>query len=580
MISPLYSCFSSMNLLHILTGTALLLLAHAASADPMGIVPPVGPGPYPVACSNVAQDFNRAATDDAREAYWEGSPAYYITGLLSEPQSAFLFTLPVPNDSSMYPNQQGRQIPYAAMVCYPTSADNTRADYPINAAGNRLVPKMQRGADRPLWADAAQRYPVLLYSHGLGASPLTEGYLETITRFASYGYVVAMPFHGDPRFANVHYGGLGDVARVFFGGGFAELVEMQAVRPLSLRAMLDTLLAHPDFRDHVDPSRIGGFGTSLGGETLLLFAGAELTTAAIPRLRSARVMQDKRLSAAVGYVPYFGQRLLPAFGDDEDGVNGMTMPFMAISGTADTTAPIDMTEQGVNHMAGSRYVVAIDGLPHQLRPADLPDIFTWSLTFFDAHLHGMPAARVKLARTNQVSGGAPDSLHIDYTAPSGSNLPLVAEYYNTTLKHYFVTSGAGEMADIEAGRAGPGWQKSGYSFTSAAGSGTPICRFYGNPAPNALGVRLGPNSHFYAMAGPECEQVKKDPGWVYEGLAFTAFESGSDGCAATHIPVYRVYNNDFAHNNSNHRYTTSRQVYRSMQQQGWVGEGTVLCTLP
>ena len=563
-----------------LTGALLLLLAQAALADPMSTVPPLGPGTYAVACSNVAQDFNRAPTEEERETYWEGTPTQYVNGLLSEPQNAFTFALPVPDDAGLYPNQKGRQIPYVAIVCYPTSPDNRRADYPINASRSRLVPRMQRGADLPIWADVTQRYPVLLYSHGLGGSPLTEGYLETITRFASYGYVVAMPFHGDPRFADVHYDGLGDLMSVLFGSKFEQLVEMQAVRPLSLRAMLDTLLAHPDFREHVDPNRIGGFGTSLGGQSLLLFAGAELTTAALPRLRSARVMQDKRLVATVGYVPYFGQRLLPAFGDDENGVNGMTMPFMAISGTADTTAPIDMTEQGVSHMAGSRYVVAFDGLPHLLRPEDVPEIMTWSLTFFDAHLNDLQAARIKLARMNQVSGGPADSLHIDYTAPLGNSLPLVAEYYNTTLKHYFVTAGAGEMADIEAGRAGPGWQKTGYGFASGAVQGTQICRFYGNPALDIFGVRAGPNSHFYSLVGQECEQVKKDPGWVYEGLAFTAFAAAADGCAASQVPVYRVYNNDFAHNNSNHRYTTSRSEYRSMLQQGWLGEGTVLCVLP
>ena len=93
-------------------------------------------------------------------------------------------------------------------------------------------------------------------------------------------------------------------------------------------------------------------------------------------------------------------------------------------------------------------------------------------------------------------------------------------------------------------------------------------------------MRIGPNSHFYSLAGSECEQVKKDPGWIFEGLAFSAFAVNADVCPATQVPVYRVYNNDYAHNNSNHRYTTSREVYRSMQAQGWLGEGAVLCVLP
>ena len=263
-----------MALLRVSLCALLMLLIRASAADPLGVVPPVEPGGFAVACSNVAQNFGLAPTD------------------------------------------------------------------------------------KPLWADAAFHYPLILYSHGLDGSPLSAGYLETIMRFASYGYVVAAPFHGDPRFANVHYDGLSDLVRLFLLGGFDQLVEMQAVRPHSLRVLLDALLSHPDLRDHIDPGRIAGFGASLGGESLLLFAGAELTTSVYPRLRAAQVMKDARLIAMVGYVPYFGQRLLPAFGNDQGGLRGITMPFMAISGTADTSAPIELTEQGVNNMAGSRYLVA------------------------------------------------------------------------------------------------------------------------------------------------------------------------------------------------------------------------------
>ena len=398
-----------------------MLLIRASAADTLGVVPPVGRGEYAVACSNVAQNFSLAPSNETRIQFWEGQEGHYVTELLSEPQGALLFNLPIPDDRGLFPNLANQLISFAAVVCYPTTSDNPRPDYPIDTAGSRWVPKMQRGSEKPLWADAAFRYPLILYSHGLVGSPLSEGYLETIVGFASYGYVVAAPFHGDPRFADVHYDGLSDLVRLFLSGGFEELVEMQAVRPHSLRVLLDTLLSHPDLRDHIDPGRIGGFGASLGGESLLLFAGAELTTSAIPRLRSRQVMKDDRLIAAVGYVPYFGQRLLPAFGNDQNGTSFVTMPFMAISGTADTTAPIVLTEQGVNRLAGSRYVVAFEGVEHELRAVDVPDIYTWSLTFFSAHLSRNMPARIQLAAMTQVSGGAPDSVHVSYTAPPTSS---------------------------------------------------------------------------------------------------------------------------------------------------------------
>jgi hypothetical protein len=410
-----------MILLRMSLCAVLMLPIWASAADSLGVVPPVEPGGYAVACSNVAQNFSLAPTDDARMQYWGGNQGHYVTELLSEPQGTLLFNLPVPDDSGLYPNLARRLIPYAALVCYPTAPDNLRPDYPIDTAGSRWVPRMQRGSDKPLWADAAFRYPVILYSHGLDGSPLSPGYLETIVTFASYGYVVAAPFHGDARFSNIHYDGLDDLVRLLLLGGFDQLIEMQAVRPHSLRVLLDALLSHPDLRDHIDPGRVAGFGASLGGESLLLFAGAELTTSVYPRLRTRQVMKDDRLIAAVGYVPYFGQPLLPAFGDDQGGLRGITMPFMAISGTADTTAPIALTAQGVNNMAGSRYLVAFDGLGHAIRANEVPDIFTWSLTFFSAHLSRNMPARIRLAALSQVSGGATDSVHISYTTPPTSS---------------------------------------------------------------------------------------------------------------------------------------------------------------
>jgi len=390
-----------------------------ALPDPLASVDPLPPGAYPVGCSDVAQDFGLAPGDGDRGIYWEGTSVrgqgHYVTELLARPQGAFTYSVSVPDVRDLFATFAGQSVSYAAIVCYPTSASNTRPDYPYDAALGKFVPRMQRAGETPLWADADTRYPVLLYSHGLAGSPLSGEYLRTIALFASYGYVVIAPFHGDGRFADVTIDGLSDLVRFFFHGGIREVVEMQAIRPLSLKSALDTLLTDPNYRDHVDADRVAGFGTSLGAESLLLYAGARLTTDFYPYLRSAQVMSDTRLKAVAGYVPYFGQRLLPAFGDDQNGVDGMTVPFLGIVGTADDTAPLLLTEQGVNRMKGARYVVAFDGLTHRLRLGDTPDIYTWTVTFFDAYLNSSAAARGQIARMDKVNGGAADSVHIAYT---------------------------------------------------------------------------------------------------------------------------------------------------------------------
>lgn len=390
-----------------------------ALADSSSSVTPRAAGAYPVGCSNVAQNFALAPGDGDRGNYWEGTgvggQGHYVTQLLSEPQGAFIYNVNVPDVRGLYTIFAGEPVPYAAIVCYPTSAGNARPDYAYDAALGKFVPRMQRGDEPPLWADDHARYPVLLYSHGLSGSPLSREYMQTIALFASYGYVVVAPFHGDGRFDDVKVDGLSDLVSSIFGDGFRKAVELQAIRPLSLQAALDALLVDPNYRDHVDAGRVAGFGISLGAESLLLFSGAGLTTELLPRLRSTQVMRDARLRAISAHVPYFGQRLLPAFGDDQDGVDGMTVPFLAIAGTADETAPLLLIEQGVNRMQGARYVVAFDGLTHTLRPADMPDIATWTLAFFDAFVHDSAAARARIARMDEVDGGAADAVRIAYT---------------------------------------------------------------------------------------------------------------------------------------------------------------------
>jgi uncharacterized delta-60 repeat protein len=155
----------------------------------------------------------------------------------------------------------------------------------------------------------------------------------------------------------------------------------------------------------------------------------------------------------------------------------------------------------------------------------------------------------------------------------------VIEFFNTRLVHYFVSGGPGEIVSVDTGGAGPGWQRTGLGFsayvpeTGIPSGAVPVCRFYGTPG-------RGPNSHFYTVSASECAAVKQDPGWTYEGTAFYLFAPINGQCANGQQPVYRVYNNRFAQNDSNHRYTTESNVYAQMQALGWIPEGVVFCGPP
>jgi hypothetical protein len=432
---------------------------------------------------------------------------------------------------------------------------------------------MQRGNEPPILPDTQARWPVLAFSHGYGGSPLSNDYIEALAVFASNGYIVFAPFHGDPRFALLTFDEPGQIASAI--ANFERYTSMQSTRPLAISAALDTLLAHPHWRERIDADRIGGFGASQGGETMLLLGGAELTTSIF--LTSQRVTRDERFKAAVGYVPYFGQRILPAFGRDNRGADGVSLPFLAISGTADTTAPIGPTEDAMHRLTSSRALVALVGVRHGFDAVASGDIFHWSLEWLDALVKDNRAARARVTRLVAVAGGRDEELRLSYVAPA-SEAPgelRTVEFYNEALNHYFITAEPDEIAMLDEGRIVPGWRRTGLDFKSwspGTAEGTATCRFFGTPG-------RGPNSHFFTVDASECAIVRNNPDWTDEGLAFEAQLPGVGTCPADRVVVWRLYNNGMG-GQANHRYLTSYSEIGDAIGRGWLLEGPVFCTPP
>jgi len=125
----------------------------AGAARSQTTVPPVpATGPYPVACTNVEQDFSRVPGDETADMYWRGSASggkeRYVDALLVTPASALTSTFVAPSDVDLYDRWAGQQVTYVFLACYPTTAANTRADYALPGAG--VVPRMQRGSEAPI----------------------------------------------------------------------------------------------------------------------------------------------------------------------------------------------------------------------------------------------------------------------------------------------------------------------------------------------------------------------------------------------------------------------------------------------
>jgi hypothetical protein len=411
---------------------AALVFAAAAFAslgarDAVAVaVPPLPlPGPYAVECSNIAQDFSRLAPGETAESYWEGVPRANGTArspidLLVDPSNTPMVTVDAPNNRQLFGSFAGRSLTYVVVICHPTSAANPRPDYHLPT--DRPLPHMIRDGEAPLWPDAATRFPILLFSHGYGDAPISSDYLYAMTVFASFGYVVAAPFHTDAAFSDLrNLNGLLDF--VFLVTHLEQFTAMQALRPLALSKTLDYLLADPQWRDRIDSSEVGGFGASMGAESLLLLGGGRLTTTVTQQ--SMPVMFDPRLKAAVGYVPYLGQIGFNAFGEFQHGLDDVKLSFLGIAGTADTTAPLTETLRGVERLAGPRELVTLAGVGHEFDRPAAPDIFTWAVTYFDSEVRGDPAAHAKLLSMTSVTGGADDRVLVPYNGPATIPAPPV-----------------------------------------------------------------------------------------------------------------------------------------------------------
>jgi len=146
--------------------------------------------------------------------------------------------------------------------------------------------------------------------------------------------------------------------------------------------------------------------------------------------------------------------------------------------------------------------------------------------------------------------------------------PRAVEYYHAGLDHYFVTALPDEIAKLDGGSFA-GWQRTGRSFSvfpaDAAGR-APVCRFFSAAfAPKS--------SHFYSALPNECDLLKGNPAWQYEGEAFAvALPDAAGNCPDSLVPLYRFYNNGQG-GAPNHRYATASDVRDEMLARGWVAEG-------
>ncbi len=144
--------------------------------------------------------------------------------------------------------------PIAAALWYPTSA----TPWPTTFLGGHLLSVAKDGPVR------GTRLPVVVISHGNGGSALSH--VDLAMALADAGYVVVAPTHAGDNYA--------DDSRQGSPAIFSQ-------RAGQVRAALDYVLQRWPDAGHLDPSRVGAYGMSAGGFTVLTLVGGQPDMAAI-----------------------------------------------------------------------------------------------------------------------------------------------------------------------------------------------------------------------------------------------------------------------------------------------------------
>lgn len=232
-------------------------------------------------------------------------------------------------------------------VWYPTQA----RPRPTTFLGGVM---MDVAPDAPV---SGRDLPLVVISHGNGGGP--GNHADLALALADAGYVVAAPMHTGDNYADQSAAGS---ASLFSG------------RNRQLRASIDYMLKDWHGHDRIDPQRIGAFGFSAGGFTVLTAAGAQpdlrivaTRCAASPEfvcdlLRAAKspllaantatrgdaFLPDPRIRAAVVAAPGLGFTMAP------DGLANVRVPVQLWSGDIDDKVPYASNARPVREALGPR----------------------------------------------------------------------------------------------------------------------------------------------------------------------------------------------------------------------------------
>ena len=235
---------------------------------------------------------------------------------------------------------------FPAIVLYPsTIATGTSNIGPYSFAAT---------LDAPV---APGRHPLCLISHGGGGSHLL--YRSIASHLAERGWIVVCPEHP--------YDNRNDRSRV-------NTDEAARDRPRHIAHVIDALLAHTAWGTHVDASRIGMVGHSMGGFAALALAGGQPWSMARVPLDT---VSDARIRGAVLLAPAIDWFRAPG------ALDGVRIPLLAMVGEHDPVTPAQRVQEvlealplsapcTIEVVPGAGHFAFITPFPEALRRPDFP----------------------------------------------------------------------------------------------------------------------------------------------------------------------------------------------------------------
>lgn len=237
--------------------------------------------------------------------------------------------------------------PFAVGVWYPTQA----RPWPTTLLG---VVLMNVARNAPV---SGQDLPLVVISHGNGGGPASHA--DLALALANAGYIVAAPMHAGDNYAD----------QSAFGS-----VAWLSRRTSELHATIDYMLTQWQGHDRINPERIGAFGFSAGGFTVLTAVGAQpdlriiakhcaespefvcnlLSAVKSPLLNgdtptmAATFLPDVRIKAAVVAAPGFGFTLAP------HGLDPIRVPIQLWGADNDSNVPYATNTKLVREALSSR----------------------------------------------------------------------------------------------------------------------------------------------------------------------------------------------------------------------------------